>query len=229
MRRGSRRCSLKSSFVLFFSAVALSSSCAEDRSSMKAAVTKQPDYIAYFSRNGARLANRWHIPKPPVQIMRAKDADPPRDVKAEKWTSAFCLGWSDGCMTCNRAHVGDPITCSPRPVENSNDVCKRRNVSCTKTVDVPTLSAVCSHVEMKSIVRYDDNHSADFSAQSGFSWYFDLDDPQPQWSYYIADEPLLPSKRTNSPAKIIAHEQDDACTASFSGSKNDAVFILKRR
>ena len=65
-------------------------------------------------------------------LLPLRRLDPPRDVPADSFNSAFCSRWDDGCQQCERERMAEPIRCEPIGRAQPDLECQRKPVACTQ-------------------------------------------------------------------------------------------------
>ena len=78
-------------------------------------------------------------PLPPESQRVDPSIDGSRFSSAPAWDNNFCLSWTDGCTTCSRKGVQEPIMCQ----QNTDGKCSPKGTQC-KEVDKAVLHLSCA-------------------------------------------------------------------------------------
>jgi hypothetical protein len=89
---------------------------------------------------------------PPVIKLPLDVIDPPRDVAAAGWISAYCAKWDDGCTVCERQMAAEQPHCKPEQ-ESAQNECDRRAIVCFRALDEMYFNRICSEFSFDRLVR----------------------------------------------------------------------------
>jgi hypothetical protein len=183
--------------------------------------TIEPDLIPYFSPGGQELAKKLGVPAPPLKVMTHSEADPPRDVVAAEWKSAFCLDWDDGCTRCMRPNLDGETSCGEYGPDRLTKNCVRRNVVCHIGWSAGA-EKVCSERSAVSEILNVDGSRETIIHRQWLSWeYFRAKDGR--WILLAPDPPLPRYKKPLVAPKAVT--TDYRCERTFEATDKSPVWI----
>jgi hypothetical protein len=91
---------------------------------------------------------------PPISLLPLSSLDPLYSLPPERWRSAICLSWNDGCRKCQRTTLAGRVTCGELRLPNLN--CAPSFTACNAFDDGALLRS-CSQVMVFEFSRKEFN------------------------------------------------------------------------